>query len=122
MRIDGSLPPILPVGSSASGRVNSFSSSMDSRMHASEVELPALAAASVETNTDGDEPSWLRREECETNQQKRHHSGEDGERSLSGTADDQASEQVSEGDQDSEEVGVGAEENESPIHELDVTL
>ena len=115
MRVDGPLPPILPVGSSA--RIGSFSSSMDSRMQASGAELPVLAAASVETEAEGNEPSRLRRpvkrrEDCEADQQKRRQDSEDGEQSLSGAASVQAS----------EEVDAGAEENESPGRELDVTL
>ncbi len=116
MRVDSPLPPILPEGS-RERRINSFSSSMDSRMQASGAELPVLAAASVETETEGNEPGRLRRpakrrEDREADQQKRHQDGEDGEPSLGEAVDDQAS----------EEVDASAEENESPGHELDVTL
>jgi hypothetical protein len=90
---------------------------MDSRMQASGAELPVLAAASVETETEGNEPGRLRRppksrEDREADRQKRHQNGEGEERNLSGVVDEQAS----------EEVDAGAEENESPDRELDVTL
>ena len=117
MRLDGPLPPLLPEGSSASGRINAFSSAMDSRMQASGAELPVLAAATVETETQGNEPSRLRhtakrREDHEAEQQKRHQDGEDEEPSLGAAADEQAA----------EEVDPSAEENDSPGRELDVTL
>jgi hypothetical protein len=90
---------------------------MDSRLQASGAKLPVLAAASVETGTEGNEPGRLRRpvkrrEDHETDRHRRHQNGEDGERNLNGAVDEQAS----------EEVDASAEENESPDRELDVTL
>jgi hypothetical protein len=108
---------MLPEGSSASGRINSFSSAMDSRMQASGAELPVLAAATVETETQGNEPGRLRRpmkrrEDCETDRQKRRQDSEDEERNLGGAVDEQAL----------EEADASSEENESPGRELDVML
>jgi hypothetical protein len=114
MRVDSPLPPILP--ETSSGRINSFSSSMESRVQSLGAELPVLAAASVATETAGNEPSrWRRpdqpREDREADQQKRPQDGEEGEPGPGGAVEDQAS----------EEVGA-SEEQESPAHELDVTL
>lgn len=55
MRIDAPLPPILPEGSSMSGRISSFSSSLDNRMQVA-FEMPVPATAAVETETQGHEP------------------------------------------------------------------
>ena len=86
-------------------------------MHALGAELPVLAAASVETDAEGNEPGRLRhpvqrREDREADQWKRHQVGEDGERSFNEAVETQAP----------EAVDASAEENESPGHELDVTL
>jgi hypothetical protein len=98
-------------------------------MQASEAELPVQATATVETETQGNEPGRLRhpvkrREDNEAGRRERRQDGEDGEDgedspggeaeepSLNGVADDEAS----------EETDASAEENESPDRELDVTL
>ena len=116
MRIDAPLPPILPAASGASGRINSFSSSLDSRMQvASEMLVPATAA--VETETQGHEPGRLqrplkRREDYETDRQKRGQDDEGGEQSFSREADEEVP----------TKIDATAEENESPGQELDVRL
>lgn len=79
--------------------------------------MPVLAAASVQTETQGNEPGRLprplkRREDCEADRHKPQHESEDGEPSPGRTTD----EEVSKG------IEASAEENESPAHELDVRL
>ena len=133
MRVDGPLPPMLPEGPSASGRINSFSSAMDSRMQASEAELPVHSTAAVDGETQGNAPGKLRRpvkqrEDDEADRRKRREDGEDGqdsedeEQSLSGAAEDEASEEQAADDEVTEEDDASAEENESPGRELDVKL
>lgn len=79
--------------------------------------MPVLAAASVQTETQGNEPGRLRRpvkrrEDCEADRQKPQHDSEDGEPSLRRTTDEEVP----------TEIEASTEENESPGHELDVRL
>jgi len=76
--------------------------------------MPVLAAASVQTETQGNEPGRLRRplkrrEDCEADRQKRQHDGEPG---LSRTTDEEVS----------TEIEASTEESESTGRELDVRL
>lgn len=113
MRVDSPLPPILPEASGASGRISSFSSSLDSRMQVAS-EMPVPATAAVETETQGHEPGRLRRplkrqEDRQAEQRKKHQDGED----------EPSRGQVMNGQDPAE---AGAQESESPEHELDVRL
>ena len=79
--------------------------------------VPVLAAASVQTETQGNEPGRLRRplkrrEDCVAERQRPQHDSEDGDPSLSRTANEEVS----------TEVDASTKENESPAHELDVKL
>jgi hypothetical protein len=109
---------------------------MDNRVQTSEGELPVLATATVETETGGTELGRLRRpvkrrEDYEADRRKRREDGEDvedaedgegEEQSLSGAADDEASEEQAAEDEAVEEADASDEENESPDRELDVKL
>jgi hypothetical protein len=77
-------------------------------------EVPALAAAAVETNAQGNEPGRLRRplkrrEDWQADPRKKHQDDEN-EPSLSQTTIEPSLAEA------------GAQENESPEHELDVRL
>ncbi len=116
MRIDAPLPPILPEGSSMSGRISSFSSSLDNRMQAA-FEMPVPATAAVETETQGHEPGRLRRplkrrEDYAADRQQRRQGDQDGERSSGEAANEKFL----------EEAETCPEENESTGQELDVRL
>ena len=102
-------------------------------MQASEAELPVLATAAVETETQGNAPGRLRRpvkQRADEADRGEHPDGEDaedgedgenGEDGQDGEAEEPKLKRVAD-DEASDETDASAEENESPGRELDVKL